>query len=77
MDEPTLEELMQDILEIVVYPNREAGEFTAKELFEKSGMDTTYESFRGILDSKVDRGLLEKRMAMVDGKKFMVYKKKR
>jgi len=75
MVEPTLDELMQDILGIVVYPNREVGEFTAKELFEKAGMNTTYESFRGILDSKVDRGLLSKRLAMVDGKKFMVYKK--
>ena len=75
MDEPTLEDLMQDILDVVSYPNRDAGEFTAKELFDRSGMDTSYESFRGILDSNVAKGLLKKRWAMVLGKKMMVYRK--
>lgn len=75
MDKPTVSELMQDILDVVSYPNREEGEFTPKELYNNAKMDTSYESFRGILDSHVAKGKLAKRWAMVDGKKQIVYRK--
>ena len=75
MVEPTLDELMQDILEIVAYPVRERGEFTAEELHERSGMSVTYEVFRNMLDRKVSAGELSKRWALVDGGKRVVYKK--
>ena len=75
MDKPTVDELMDDILAVVCYPNRREGEYTAKELYDNAGMDTSYESFRGILDSNVTKGKLTKRWAMVLGQKKIVYKK--
>lgn len=74
MDKPTIEELMDDIIALVMYPDRQADEFTADELLDRSNSSTSREVFRNMLDRKVDAGLLGKRNAMVDGKKRIVYK---
>ena len=75
MDKPTVDDLMQDILSLVSYPVRQTGEYTAQEIYDNSGRDTSYESFRGMLDSNVAKGTLKKRWAIVDGRKKIVYKK--
>lgn len=74
MDKPTIEELMDDIIALVMYPDRQADEFTADELLDRSNSSTSREVFRNMLDRKVDAGLLGKRNAMVDGKKRIVYR---
>lgn len=74
MDKPTIDELMDDIIALVMYPDRQADEFTADELLDRSNSSTSREVFRNMLDRKVDAGLLGKRNAMVDGKKRIVYR---
>ncbi len=74
MDKPTIDELMDDIIALVMYPDRQADEFTVDELLDRSNSSTSREVFRNMLDRKVDAGLLGKRNAMVDGKKRIVYR---
>jgi len=74
MDKPTIDELMDDIIALVMYPDRQADEFTADELLDRSNSSASREVFRNMLDRKVDAGLLGKRNAMVDGKKRIVYR---
>lgn len=74
MDKPTIEELMDDIIALVIYPERDQDEFTADELLGRSNSTASKDVFRNMLDRKVDIGQLSKRYAMVDGKKRIVYK---
>lgn len=74
MDKPTVNELMDDLLAMVFIPERAEGEFTPGELAEKSGI--TMEAMRHRLERLLDSGLVEKKYAMIDGLKKLVYKKK-
>ena len=75
MDKPTVDELMQDILNIVALPEREVGEYTAKEIADASQGSVTAESLRHRLERSVASGTMKKRFAIIDGKKALVYSK--